>query len=61
MSQDICISNHMFKREIWDKFTEISRVHFFEILKFQKSETREISKFQKMNEVNFPKVSRINI
>ena len=51
----------MFKREIWDKFTEISRVHFFEILKFQKSETREISKFQKMNEVNFPKVSRINI
>ena len=39
----ICTSNHMFKREIWDKFTE------FTFLKFQ------ISKYQKMNEVNFPK------
>ena len=40
-SCEICTSNHMFKREIWDKFTKFS---FF------------ILKFQKINEVNFPKI-----
>ena len=50
-------SNHMYKRKIWNKFTELA------FLKFENlpSETREISKFQKMNEVNFPKISRINM
>ena len=50
-------SNHMYKRKIWNKFTELT------FLKFENlpSETREISKFQKMNEVNFPKISRINM
>ena len=50
-------SNHMCKRKIWNKFTELT------FLKFENlpSETREISKFQKMNEVNFPKISRINM
>ena len=47
----------MFNREIWDKFTE------FTFLKFSNlpSETREISKFHQMNEVNFPQISRINM
>ena len=44
---DVSTSNHMFKREILDKFTE------FTFLK--------ISKFQKMNEVNLPQISRINM
>ena len=43
--QQICTSNHMFKKEIWDKFTEFT---FF-------------SKFLKINEVNFPQISRINM
>ena len=34
--QQICTSNHMFKREIWDKC-------------------------QKMNEINFPQISQINM
>ena len=42
----ICTSNQMFRREIWDKFTEL---------------TQEISKFQKMNEVNVPQISQINM
>ena len=55
--QQICTSNHMFKGEIWDKFTE------FTFLKFSNlpSKTREISKFQKKSEVNFPQISRINM
>ena len=54
---DVSTSNHMFKREILDKFTE------FTFLKFSNlpSETREISEFQKMNEVNLPQISRINM
>ena len=57
MSTLISTRNHMFKREIWDKFTE------FTFLKFWRcpSQTREISKFQEMNEVNFPQISRINM
>ena len=47
----ISTSNHMFKRQIWDKFTEFTFL----------SETREISKFQKMNEINFSQISRINM
>ena len=43
----ISASNHMFKRKIWDKFTE------FTFLK--------ISKFQTMNEVNLPQISLINV
>ena len=39
MSRLICTSNHMLKREIWDKFTEFTFL---------------IPKFQKMNEENFP-------
>ena len=27
----ICTSNHMFKREIWDKFTEFTFLKLFEI------------------------------
>ena len=42
----ICTSNHMFKREIWDKFTEFTFL---------------TSKCQKMNEVNFPQISQINM
>ena len=40
-SQCICTSDHIFKRTIWNKFTEI----------------KKISKFQKMNKVNFPQIS----
>ena len=47
----------MFKREIWDKFTEFTFLKFWNL----PSETREISKFQKMNEVNFPQISRVNM
>ena len=39
----------MFKREIWDNFTEFTFWNF------------EISKFQKMNNVNFPQIPRINM
>ena len=41
----------MFKGEIWDKFTEFTC----------ESEKSEFWKFQKMNEVNCPKISRINM
>ena len=44
----------MFKREIWDKFTEFTFLKFWNLW----SETKEISKFHKMNEVNFPQISR---
>ena len=47
----------MFKMEIWDKFTEFNSLKFWNL----PSEIREISKFQKMNEVNFPQISRINM
>ena len=47
----------MFMREIWDKFTEFTFLKFSHL----SSETREIPKFQKMNEVNFPQISRINM
>ena len=53
----ICTSNHMFKRETWDKFTELTFLKFWNL----PSETSEISKFQKMSEVNFPQISRINV
>ena len=53
----ICTTNHVFKRKIWDKFTEFT---FWKYSNLQ-SETKEISKFQKMNEVNFPEISRIDI
>ena len=49
--------NHMFKREIWDKFTKFTLLRFWNLL----SETREISKFQKILEVNFPQISRIKM
>ena len=55
--QQISTSNHMFKRKIWDKFTEFTFLKFWNLL----SETREISKFQKMNKVNFPQIPRINM
>ena len=35
----ICTSNHMFKREIWDKFNN------FTFLKFQKISKNELGKF----------------
>ena len=53
----ISTSNHMFKKKIWDKFTEFTFLKFWNL----PSETRAISKFQKMNEVNFPQISRINM
>ena len=53
----ICASDHMFKKEIWDKLTEFTFLKFWNL----PSERREVSKFQKMNEVNFPQISRINI
>ena len=40
----ISTSNHMFKREIWDKFTEFTFLKFLNL----PSKTREISKFQNM-------------
>ena len=43
--QQTSTSNHTFKREIWDKFTEWN----------------EFSKFQKVNEVNFSQISWINM
>ena len=57
MSTLISTSNRMFQREIWDKFAE------FTFLKFSNfpGERRDISKFQEMNEVNFPQISRINM
>ena len=54
---EISTSNQMFKREICDKFTEFTFLKFWNL----PSETREISKFQKINEVNFPQISRINM
>ena len=57
VSEILCASNHMFKKEIWDKFTEFTFLKFWNL----PSQTREISKFQKMNEVNFPQISRINM
>ena len=53
----ICTSNNMFKREIWDKFTEFTFSKFWNLPRF----TREILKFRKMNEVNFPQISRVNM
>ena len=53
----ICTGNHMFKREIWDKFTELTFLKLWNL----PSETREFWQFQKMNEVNFPQISRINM
>ena len=53
----ISTSNHMFKRQIWDKFTELTFLKFWNF----PSKARENSKFQKMNEVNFPQISRINM
>ena len=53
----ISTSNHVFKREIWDKFAEITFLKFWNL----PSEMREISKFQTMNEVNFSQISRINM
>ena len=49
----ISASNHMFKRKIWDKFTEFTFLEFLNLFEF--------SKFQKMNEVNFSEISRINM
>ena len=57
MSTLISTSNHVFKREIWDKFTEFTSLKFWNF----PSERRGISKFQEMNEVNFPQISRINV
>ena len=48
----ITTSNHIFKREIWDKLTEFTFLKFWNL---------KISKFQKMNGVNFPKISQINM
>ena len=45
----------MFKREMWDKFTEFTFLKFWNL----PIETREIPKFQKMNEVNFPQLSHV--
>ena len=53
----ICTSNHMFKKEIWDKFMELTFLKFWNL----PSETRENSKFQKMSEVNFLQISRMNM
>ena len=53
----ICNSNGMFKREIWNKFPEFTFLKFWNLL----SETREISKFKKISDVNFPQISRINM
>ena len=53
----VCTSNYMFKKEIRDKFTEFTFLKFWNL----PSQMREISKFQKMNEVNFTKISRINM
>ena len=53
----LCTSNSMFKREIWDKFTEFTFLKFWNL----PSEIGEISKFQKMKEVNFPQILRINM
>ena len=50
-------SNNMFKREIWDKLTEFTFLKFWNL----HSETREISKFQEINNVNFPQISRVNM
>ena len=47
----------MFKREIWDKFTKLTFLKFWNL----PSEKREISKFHKLNEVNFSQISRMNI
>ena len=49
----ISTSNHMLKREIWDKFNEIWD-------KFTETH-QKISKFQKMKDVNFPQISQINV
>ena len=56
-SRSICTSNHMFKVEIWDKFTEFTFLKFLNLPRF----TREISKFQKMNKGNFPQILQINM
>ena len=57
ISRRLLTSSHMFKREIWDKFTEFTFLKFWNFPR----KTREISKFEKMNVVNFPQISRINM
>ena len=57
MSTLISTSNHMFKREIWDKGTESTFLKFWNF----PSKRREISKFQKMDQLNFPQISRTNM
>ena len=47
----------MFKREIWDKFNEFTFLEFGNV----PGETRVISKFQKMNDENFPQILRKNM
>ena len=47
----------MFKTKVWDKFTEFTFLKFWNLT----IETREISKFQKMNEASFTQISRINM
>ena len=42
LCKGISPSNHMFKKEIWEKFTNLS------------SKTREISKFKKNEQGNLP-------
>ena len=44
----------MFIRQIWGKFTSF---FFWNLPCF----TREVSKFQKMNELNFPQISFLNM
>ena len=53
----ISTSNHMFKREIWNEFTEFTFLKFWNL----PIETREISKFEKINEVNFSEISQIHM
>ena len=50
----ISTSNRMFKREIWNKFTEFTFLKFWNLKNL-------ISKFQKMSKVNFLQISRINM
>ena len=54
----ICTSNHMCKKEIWDKFTEFT---FLKKKKKSPEWNERDFKISKMNEVNFPQISRINM
>ena len=51
---EICTSDHMFTSGIWDKFIKFAFYLFWNL----PNKTREILKFQKMNEATLSQISQ---